>query len=108
MEERAELRDDDGGGNAKRYIWYKFDLDFPIEKYHFDACMERLRSLFDQLLVAFMNEKSTSNCIRPIPALCGHGRPLICSNSFGWLGKSEDTSPFLRITCGVSFQNNVD
>ncbi|GFP99168.1 AT-rich interactive domain-containing protein 2 [Phtheirospermum japonicum] len=74
MEEWTGLRDD--GGNAKQSFWFNFDFDFPIEKYRFDPCKERLRSLFDQLLVAFMNEKSTSNCIRPIPALCGDGRPV--------------------------------
>ncbi|KAL3619269.1 hypothetical protein CASFOL_036839 [Castilleja foliolosa] len=75
MEEWAEMRDDERG-KAKQSFWFNFDFDFPLEKYRFDPCKERLRSLFDQLLVAFMNEKSTSNCARPIPALCGDGRPV--------------------------------
>ncbi|KAL6544108.1 hypothetical protein OROGR_010605 [Orobanche gracilis] len=72
MEEWTELRDGGGNGNFR----FDFNLDFPIEKYRFDPCEERLRGLFDQLLVAFMKDKSTSNCIRPIPALCGDGRPI--------------------------------
>ncbi|KAL6578815.1 hypothetical protein OROMI_009031 [Orobanche minor] len=72
MEEWTELIDGGGKGNIR----FDFNLDFPIEKYRFDPCDERLRGLFDQLLVAFMKEKSTSNCIRPIPALCSDGRTV--------------------------------
>ncbi|PIN15311.1 hypothetical protein CDL12_12052 [Handroanthus impetiginosus] len=76
MEEWTELRDDDDDGNAKGKIGLSFDLDFQIENYRFDSGKERLRSLFDQVLVAFMREKSASKRIRPIPALCGDGRPV--------------------------------
>ncbi|KAL2525020.1 AT-rich interactive domain-containing protein 2 [Abeliophyllum distichum] len=60
--------------NGKGKVGFGFDLHFPIEGCSFDACKERLRSLFDQLLVAFLREKSVSKCIKPLPALCGDGR----------------------------------
>ncbi|KAK4422588.1 AT-rich interactive domain-containing protein 2 [Sesamum alatum] len=76
MEEWRELRVDEGDGNAKGNRGLGFDLDFELEKCRFDSCKERLRGVFDQVLVAFMSEKSGGKCIRPIPALCGDGRPV--------------------------------
>ncbi|EYU38330.1 hypothetical protein ABFS82_05G104700 [Erythranthe guttata] len=88
MEEWTELRDvvvvdndddddeNDGVDNEKDNgkFGVAFDLDFHIEKFRFDSSKERLRSLFDQVLVAFMREKSASKCVRPTPVLCGDGR----------------------------------
>lgn len=62
--------------NSQGKVGFGFDLDFPVEDFRFDVCKERLRSLFDQLLVAYMREKSVSKCIRPLPALCGDGRAI--------------------------------
>ncbi|XP_022892930.1 AT-rich interactive domain-containing protein 2-like [Olea europaea var. sylvestris] len=79
MEGCSNLRDDSllhEVENAKGKVGFGFDLDFPIEECRFDAYKERLRSLFDQLLVAFMREKSVSKCIRPLPALCDDGQAI--------------------------------
>ncbi|KAL0408177.1 UNVERIFIED_CONTAM: AT-rich interactive domain-containing protein 2 [Sesamum radiatum] len=76
MEEWRELRVDEGDGNAKGNSGFGFDLDFELEKCRFDSCKERLRGVFDQVLVGFMSEKSGGKSIRPIPVLCGDGRPV--------------------------------
>ncbi|KAK6130019.1 hypothetical protein DH2020_036241 [Rehmannia glutinosa] len=110
MEQWTELRND-GRGNAKGNFWFDFDLDFRIEKYRFNPCKERLRSLFDKVLNAFMQEKSTSNCIRPIPALCGDGRPVDLFKLF-WvvrkIGGHDVVSRnnlwgFVSVECGLGF-----
>lgn len=95
MEEWIKLRDDgdgDGGGggdgiddgNAIKNLRFAFDLSFQIEKSRFDSCKQRLRSLFDQVVVAFLRDKSAGKCHRPIPALCGDGRPVDLFKLF-WL-----------------------
>ncbi|GER30333.1 ARID/BRIGHT DNA-binding domain [Striga asiatica] len=117
MEKWAELSDnDDGdgggggeGGTSQGNIWFDFDLDFPNEKHHIDPCKERLRGLFDQLLVAFFNEKSASNCVRPIPAFCRDGQPVDLLKLF-WvvrkIGGHEEVSRnnlwgFVSKECGL-------
>ncbi|CAA0838747.1 AT-rich interactive domain-containing protein 2 [Striga hermonthica] len=117
MEKWAELIDNDGGGgggggeggNSQGNIWFDFDLDFPNEKYRIDPCKERLRGLFDQLLVAFLNEKSASDCVRPIPALCRDGQPVDLLKLF-WvvrkIGGHEEVSRnnlwgFVSKECGL-------
>lgn len=88
----VELRDDsDGGGggsfddgNAMKKSKFAFDFNFQIEKYRYDSCKQRLGSLFDQVVVAFLRDKSAGKCHRPIPALCGDGRPVDLFKLF-WL-----------------------
>lgn len=92
MEEWIELRDNgDGGGgdgidvgNAIKNLRFAFDLSFHIEKSRFDSCKQKLRSFFDQVVVAFLRDKSDGKCHRPIPALCGDGRPVDLFKLF-WL-----------------------
>ncbi|KAH6836177.1 hypothetical protein C2S53_020012 [Perilla frutescens var. hirtella] len=85
MEKRNKLKDDDGGGgNVIKNFRFAFDLNFQIEKHRFDSCKQRLRSLFDQVVVAFLRNKSGGKCHRPIPALCGDGRPVDLFKLF-WL-----------------------
>lgn len=121
MEEWIDLRDDDDDEshadddddeNAKKNFRLAFDLDFQIEKYRFDSCKERLRSLFDQVLVAFLRDKSARKCIRPIPALCGDGRPVDLFKLF-WIVRKiggHDTVSrnnlwgFVSEECGLGFR----
>ncbi|XP_059642584.1 AT-rich interactive domain-containing protein 2 isoform X2 [Cornus florida] len=41
-----------------------------------DGCSDRLRRLFDQVLLVFLREVSVKKCVRPIPALLGDGRSV--------------------------------
>ncbi|CAA2957662.1 AT-rich interactive domain-containing 2-like isoform X1 [Olea europaea subsp. europaea] len=77
MEEWSDLRDDSSSHedeSVEEDIGTSCDLDFLIEECSFHASKERLRVLFDEVLVIFLREKSASKCIKPIPALCGDGR----------------------------------
>ncbi|KAI3453731.1 hypothetical protein Pfo_010394 [Paulownia fortunei] len=109
MEEWTELNDDDG--NIKGNFGFAFDLEFEIEKYRFDSCKERLRNLFDQVLLSFMRERSASKCIRPIPAICGDGRAVDLFKLF-WIVRKiggHDTVSrhnlwgFVSEECGLGF-----
>ncbi|XP_051119016.1 AT-rich interactive domain-containing protein 2 [Andrographis paniculata] len=76
MEECRKLNDNGGYGEEESGFGFGLDADFKIERCRFDACKERLRSCFDHVLTAFTRQKSAGKCIRPIPALCGDGRPV--------------------------------
>ncbi|KAL0371837.1 UNVERIFIED_CONTAM: AT-rich interactive domain-containing protein 2 [Sesamum calycinum] len=111
MEEWRELRVDEGDGNAKGNCGFGFDLHFELEKCRFDSCKERLRGLFDQVLVGFMSKKSGGKSIRPIPALCGDGRPVDLFKLF-WvvrkIGGDDAVSRnnlwgFVSEECGLGF-----
>ncbi|KAK4400855.1 AT-rich interactive domain-containing protein 2 [Sesamum angolense] len=111
MEEWRELRVDEGDGNAKGNCGFGFDLHFKLEKCRFDSCKERLRGLFDQVLVGFMSKKSGGKSIRPIPALCGDGRPVDLFKLF-WvvrkIGGDDAVSRnnlwgFVSEECGLGF-----
>ncbi|KAF7113106.1 hypothetical protein RHSIM_RhsimUnG0160200 [Rhododendron simsii] len=52
-----------------------FDLDSSIKHGNVDDCNERLKGLFDQLLLVFLGEVSREKQIPPIPALFGDGQP---------------------------------
>ncbi|KAL2544151.1 AT-rich interactive domain-containing protein 2-like [Forsythia ovata] len=77
MEGWSNSRDDSssyGVESVGEDIGTSYDLDFQIEECRFRTSKERLRVLFDEVLVVFLREKSASKFIRPIPALCGDGR----------------------------------
>ncbi|KAI7989445.1 AT-rich interactive domain-containing protein 2 [Camellia lanceoleosa] len=59
-----------------------FDLDSSVKDGNVDDCDERLRSLFDQVLLVFLREIYGEKCIRPIPALLGDGHPADLFNLF--------------------------
>lgn len=73
MEERKKLRYD---GKGKGKFRLRSDFCLQLEKYHFDSCKERMRSTFDELLIAFMRGKLAGKCIISIPILCGDCRPV--------------------------------
>ncbi|PSS11390.1 AT-rich interactive domain-containing protein [Actinidia chinensis var. chinensis] len=52
-----------------------FDLDSSVKHGNVDDCSERLKGLFDQVLLVFLREVSGEKCVRPIPALLGNGQP---------------------------------
>ncbi|XP_052210757.1 AT-rich interactive domain-containing protein 2-like [Diospyros lotus] len=52
------------------------DLDSSAKGGHGGDCKERLRSLFDQVLMVFLRDVYGGKCIRPIPALLGDGQPV--------------------------------
>lgn len=120
----VELRDDcDGGGggggggrvgdgkNGMKKSKCAFDFNFQIEKYRYDSCKQRLGSLFDQVVVAFLRDKSAGKCLRPIPALCGDGRPVDLFKLFWLVRKSggyetvsrNDLWGFISEECGLGF-----
>lgn len=88
----VKVRDDNAGGGGGNFddgsdikkFSFAFDLNFQIEKHRFDSCKQRLRSLFDQVVVAFLREKSAGRFHRPIPAFCGDGQPVDLFKLF-WL-----------------------
>lgn len=115
----VELRDDcDGGGGGrvddgrngmKKKSKFAFDFNSQIEKYRYDSCKQRLGSLFDQVVIAFLRDKSAGKCLRPIPALCGDGRPVDLFKLF-WLVRKfggheavsrNDLWGFISEECGL-------
>ncbi|THG09452.1 hypothetical protein TEA_007331 [Camellia sinensis var. sinensis] len=59
-----------------------FDLGSSVKDGNVDDCDERLRSLFDQVLLVFLREIYGEKCIRPVPALLGDGHPADLFNLF--------------------------
>ncbi|KAL6954121.1 hypothetical protein U1Q18_019647 [Sarracenia purpurea var. burkii] len=53
-----------------------FNLDSSVKHCNVDDCNERLRNVFDQLLLVFLSEVSGEKCIRSIPALLGNGQQV--------------------------------
>ncbi|KAA8522427.1 hypothetical protein F0562_013212 [Nyssa sinensis] len=64
-----------------------FDLDSSVKDGGVDDSkdrIDRLRSLFDQVLSVFLTDVSGKKCVRPIPALLGDGRSVDLFKLF-WL-----------------------
>ncbi|CAI9784581.1 unnamed protein product [Fraxinus pennsylvanica] len=114
MEGWSNLRDDSSSHEVQSVeedIGTSCDLDFPIEECSFHTSKERLRVLFDEVLVVFIREKSASKCIRPIPALCGDGRVVDLFKLFWAVRKiggydavsRKNVWGFVAEECGLGF-----
>ncbi|KAL2517145.1 AT-rich interactive domain-containing protein 2 [Abeliophyllum distichum] len=114
MEGWSNSRDDSsscGVESVGEDIGTSYDLDFPIEECRFRTSKERLRVLFDEVLVVFLREKSASKFIRPIPALCGDGRVVDLFKLFWVVRKIGGLDAVLRSNvwgfvaeeCGLGF-----
>ncbi|KAL3499321.1 hypothetical protein ACH5RR_038414 [Cinchona calisaya] len=87
------------------------DHDFSLVECGFDECKNRLRSLFNDVLVNFLRERSVEKCIRPLPVLCANGqhvdlfklfwvvRKLGGYNTVSWRGLWN----FVAEECGLGF-----
>ncbi|CAH9124786.1 unnamed protein product [Cuscuta epithymum] len=53
---------------------FEFFSMLGVEDWVFDGCKKKLRVMFDQILISFLNDVSKNRCFRPLPVMngCGH------------------------------------
>ncbi|GFZ06891.1 ARID/BRIGHT DNA-binding, ELM2 domain and myb-like DNA-binding domain-containing protein [Actinidia rufa] len=76
LNDGSDLYDVEIGGTFKSRNTSSFDLDSSVKHSNVDDCSERLKGLFDQVLLVFLREVSREKRVRPIPALLGNGQPV--------------------------------
>ncbi|XP_027084922.2 AT-rich interactive domain-containing protein 2-like [Coffea arabica] len=117
MEGWSNLRDESGLREVKiiqdceRKKESASDHDFSLVECGFDECKNRLRGLFNDVLVNFLRERSVNKCIRPLPVLCANDELVDLFKLF-WvvrkLGGYDSTSRknlwgFVAEECGLGF-----
>ncbi|GFZ01359.1 ARID/BRIGHT DNA-binding, ELM2 domain and myb-like DNA-binding domain-containing protein [Actinidia rufa] len=75
LNEGSDLYQDEIVETFKSRNKSSFDLDSSVKHGNVDDCSERLKGLFDQVLLVFLREVSGKKRVRPIPALLGNGQP---------------------------------
>ncbi|XP_057510579.1 AT-rich interactive domain-containing protein 2-like [Actinidia eriantha] len=75
LNEGSDLYQDEIVETFKSRNKSSFDLDSSVKHGNLDDCSERLKGLFDQVLLVFLREMSGEKRVRPIPALLGNGQP---------------------------------
>ncbi|PSS04190.1 AT-rich interactive domain-containing protein [Actinidia chinensis var. chinensis] len=76
LNDGSDLYDVEIGGTFESRNTSSFDLDSSVKHSNVDDCSERLKGLFDQVLLVFLREVSREKRVRPIPALLGNGQPV--------------------------------